>query len=128
MNKATHENFHLLAPGDNIEIWWGGQHTWVTILAVELETHKRLDGTYFVTGAHFTVYNKWSYIWNADGGQTRVKRAAVLHARRFSQDVRQATTPEVPLLTGDQIATILGYLGEHGGPESNAVLPETLGL
>lgn len=128
MNKATQENFHLLAPGDNIEIWWGGRHSWVTVLAAELETTKRIDGTHFVTGAQFTVYNKWSYIWNADGSQTRVKRVAVLHARRHSSDVRQATTPETPVLTGDQIATALGYLREHGGPEKNVVLPETLGL
>jgi hypothetical protein len=128
VNKAAHENFHLIAPGDNIEIWWGGEHAWVTVLAVELETQKRLDGTHFITGAHFTVYNKWSYIYEANGSQTQVKRAAVLHARRFSGDIRTCSTPDAPALTSNQIATALGYLREHGGPECNTVLPETLGL
>lgn len=128
VSKANRESFHLIAPGDRISIWWpsAAQHVWVTVLAVELETIRRHDGTHFVTGAHFTIYTPHSYVYEPNGNQKTVKRVAVLHARAYSTDVENAYTPDEPVLTSDQHATLLGYLREHGGPERNTVIPDDL--
>lgn len=122
-SKAGRDNFHLIGPGDRISIWWpsAAQHVWVTVLAVELETTKRWDGSHFVTGAWFAIYNANSHVYEKDGSQTQVKRVATLHASAYFDDVENAYTPEEPQLTADQHATLLAHLREHGGPESNAV-------
>lgn len=125
-NKANREEFHLIAAGDRMKIWWpsAGRHVWVTVLAVELEVTARHDGTHFITGAQFAIYNPHSYVYQADGSQKRVKRVAILHARRYSEDVKDAYTPDVATLTSEEHGALLGYLRAHGGPEGNAVVPD----
>lgn len=125
-NKATHDEFHTIATGDTIDIWWpsAGRHVNVIVLAVELVTQRRIDGTHFVIGAEFSIYNPWSYVCEPNGHQKRAKRVAVLHARRYSEDIKLAYTPETPVLGSDVCATLLAYLREHGAPERNVVVPD----
>lgn len=125
-NKATPDDFPTIAPGDRMEIWWpsAARHVWVTVLAVELKIGRRFVGGHYVLGADFTVYNPHSYVYEPNGHQKTVKRVAVLPAHLHGDDVRQAYTPDARTLTAFELASLLGYHAEHGGPERNCVVPD----
>ena len=124
--KPALAQFHIIAPGDCMQIWWpsAATHVSVTVLAVTLRVAKRFNGGHYVHGADFIVYNPHSYVYESNGYRKTVKRVARLSARYHSDDVRSVHTPEAPLLTPMEHATLLGYHAEHGGPEGNCVVPD----
>lgn len=126
INKDGRDQLHTIGPGDRMQLWWpsAAQHVWVTVLDTALDYQPRHGGGHYLAGATFTVYTPHSYVYEASGHQRQVKRVAVIYARRYSDDVREAYTPEPPFLSAEEHVNLLAYHAEHGGPERNCVVPD----